>query len=129
MRKQILKKIKSRSGAGEFISFSISILLLCLIFMTMLYLGVSAIKKVDVEKASQAAARRIVVCADPQTAASIAQETARAVAGNQAVAQIAYNEGSKQKWEKGALIDVLVRYNRLSSVTTVMLEYVPPREN
>ena len=137
----IRKKIKSREGAGEFISYAVSITLLLAIFMTIVLLSGTYFARLRMEAVSQEAARLIVVSDSLESAGLAASEYASAqltgwkfVSGT-VYAEVRYKNGSKKAWEKGAILEVEVSADVTAippmlprtryAITTVMLEYQP----
>lgn len=137
---QIRNKLKSRNGAGEFISFSVSATFLLLLLLMSLSICGWYYSKERLETVSQQAARLALVAGSLEEAEKITTSFAdeqltdwRFVPGS-AKCDVRYKNGSKTEWEKGAILEVEVSA-RLRGVpdifpreryasTTVMLEYV-----
>lgn len=126
--RRVLKKIKSRKGAAEAISFTVSIVFMLAIFLYMLTLGMQSLNRLDAQKASQAAARMIVVSESLGEAGSAVSNYLQSHWNGKYTGTVAFNPEGKQEWEKGALIDVTVTSPHARAVTTVMLEYMPEKE-
>jgi len=142
--KQIREKLKTRNGAGEFISFSVSVTLLLILLLMILSICGWYYSKERLETVSQQAARLALVAESLEEAEQITTSFAkeqltdwRFVPGS-ARCDVRYKNGSRTEWEKGAILEVEVSAQlrgvpgifpkeRYAS-TTVMLEYVADKD-
>lgn len=113
-----------KKGAGEMIGFMIcSAFLLPLIFIMMGSISLySSLRMVDI--ASQAAARKAIVCEDMSSAERAAASRASEILGplpqiGAVNTRVEYAPGSKRKWEKGSFVYVTVTANVHSSVPSL----------
>lgn len=131
-------KKKLRSGAGEFIGFTVGVVML--MYFLSFFLGLVILQNAmnDMNYAAIQASRSTVVCSDMSEATQKAQGIAEGILSRNASISnprvtIRYTAGSDEDWTRGSYIDVIVsgRVDTISPLVpenmfaseTVMIEY------